>query len=154
MGNASPQQAAHDEARSDMKGGCRSPKKSETPCWTCRRRRVQCDKDLPTCSKCHAAGKECLGYTKPLVWAKGVASRGKMMGQTFAQVQSAREKESAAKSSPSEEAVTLEAIEEIDRKDMIPYSPQKLVSVQGGLVDPVFQDLKPITRYYLDYCKF
>lgn len=23
----------------------------------------------------------------------------------------------------------------------------------GTLVDPIFQDLKPITRYYLDYCK-
>lgn len=28
-------------------------------------------------------GRECLGYQKPLVWVKGVASRGKMMGLTF-----------------------------------------------------------------------
>ena len=59
---------------------------SETPCFTCRRRRVICDKVLPTCRKCHAAGKQCLGYKKPLTWVRGVASRGKMMGLTFEDV--------------------------------------------------------------------
>lgn len=56
-------------------------------CYTCRRRRVVCDNGLPTCRKCRDAGKECLGYQKPLVWVKGgVASRGKMMGLTFEDV--------------------------------------------------------------------
>ena len=53
-------------------------------CYTCRRRRIICDNGLPTCRKCRDAGKECLGYQKPLVWVKGgVASRGKMMGRSF-----------------------------------------------------------------------
>ncbi|KAJ5888171.1 hypothetical protein N7495_008212 [Penicillium taxi] len=53
-------------------------------CYTCRRRRIICDNGQPTCRKCHDAGKECLGYQKPLVWVKGgVASRGKMMGRSF-----------------------------------------------------------------------
>ncbi|KAF7156613.1 hypothetical protein CNMCM6106_000903 [Aspergillus hiratsukae] len=53
-------------------------------CYTCRRRRIICDNGLPTCRKCRDAGKECLGYRKPLVWVKGgVASRGKMMGRSF-----------------------------------------------------------------------
>lgn len=53
-------------------------------CYTCRRRRIICDNALPTCQKCRDAGKECLGYQKPLVWVKGgVASRGKMMGRSF-----------------------------------------------------------------------
>ncbi|PGH26823.1 hypothetical protein AJ80_01402 [Polytolypa hystricis UAMH7299] len=62
-----------------------SPSKeySKTPCYTCRRRRVTCDKLLPACRKCHRAGKPCLGYKKPLTWVRGVASRGKMMGLTF-----------------------------------------------------------------------
>lgn len=56
-------------------------------CYTCRRRRVVCDNGLPTCRKCRDAGKECLGYQKPLVWVKGgVASRGKMMGLRFEDV--------------------------------------------------------------------
>lgn len=38
---------------------------------------------LPGCAKCARTQLECLGYKKPLVWNKGVASRGKMMGKTF-----------------------------------------------------------------------
>ncbi|KAJ5684101.1 uncharacterized protein N7477_000446 [Penicillium maclennaniae] len=53
-------------------------------CYTCRRRRIICDNGQPTCRKCRDAGKECLGYQKPLIWVKGgVASRGKMMGRSF-----------------------------------------------------------------------
>ena len=56
-------------------------------CYTCRRRRVKCDNNLPFCQKCQNAGIECLGYQKPLVWVKGgVASRGKMMGLTFGEI--------------------------------------------------------------------
>lgn len=59
-------------------------------CYTCRRRRIICDNGKPTCRKCRDAGKECLGYQKPLVWVKGgVASRGKMMGRSFDDVKSA-----------------------------------------------------------------
>ncbi|KAJ5551020.1 hypothetical protein N7461_005718 [Penicillium sp. DV-2018c] len=57
-------------------------------CYTCRRRRIICDNGQPTCRKCRDAGKECLGYKKPLVWVKGgVASRGKMMGRGFGDVE-------------------------------------------------------------------
>lgn len=60
------------------------PKKtSDVDCYTCRRRRVKCDRQLPHCAKCERTKLDCLGYTKPLVWNKGVASRGKMMGKTF-----------------------------------------------------------------------
>lgn len=59
-------------------------------CYTCRRRRIVCDNGRPTCRKCRDAGKECLGYQKPLVWVKGgVASRGKMMGLSFDDVTTA-----------------------------------------------------------------
>ena len=57
-------------------------------CYTCRRRRIVCDNRLPTCQKCENAGKECLGYQKPLVWVKGVASRGKMVGRNMDDVMS------------------------------------------------------------------
>lgn len=62
-------------------------------CYTCRRRRIICDNGLPTCRKCRDAGKECLGYQKPLVWVKGgVASRGKMMGRSFDDVEKSSNK--------------------------------------------------------------
>lgn len=56
---------------------------SAVDCYTCRRRRVKCDRALPHCAKCERTKLDCLGYKKPLVWNKGVASRGKMMGKTF-----------------------------------------------------------------------
>ncbi|KAG5298007.1 C6 finger domain-containing protein [Histoplasma ohiense] len=70
-----------------------SKKFSTGPCYTCRRRRVTCDRLLPTCQKCDKAQKACLGYTKPITWVRGIASRGKMMGLTFGNV-------TAKKSSP------------------------------------------------------
>lgn len=63
-----------------------SKKFSAGPCYTCRRRRVTCDRLLPTCQKCDKAQKACLGYTKPITWVRGIASRGKMMGLTFGNV--------------------------------------------------------------------
>lgn len=66
-------------------------------CYTCRRRRIVCDNGRPTCRKCRDAGKECLGYQKPLVWVKGgVASRGKMMGLSFDDVNASQGSSSRA----------------------------------------------------------
>ncbi|KAJ9197545.1 transcriptional regulator family: Fungal Specific TF [Paecilomyces variotii] len=88
-------------------------------CYTCRRRRVVCDNGLPTCRKCRTAGKECLGYQKPLVWVKGgVASRGKMMGLSFDDViESPRSRghciqqpEEGATGSPDRQEYRLEAV--------------------------------------------
>ncbi|KAJ5595246.1 fungal-specific transcription factor domain-containing protein [Penicillium hispanicum] len=58
---------------------------SSTSCWTCRRRRVKCDRRLPECQKCSISGEPCQGYSavKPLRWTNGVASRGKLMGKSL-----------------------------------------------------------------------
>lgn len=134
-----------------------STSRSEVPCWTCRRRRVLCDRAQPTCTKCHQSGRECLGYRKPLVWNKGVASRGKMMGKDF-------------------EAANVAQVKEVNDskklRELPPSGPQKANGNPGHhldapipielayqdsrvfkvLVDPIFQGLGPVTRYYLDYC--
>ena len=55
---------------------------SDVPCYTCRRRHVKCDRQLPTCAKCVKKGVPCLGYQKPLRWAEGVAVRGKLKGKS------------------------------------------------------------------------
>ena len=58
---------------------------SDKPCWTCRFKRLKCDRLLPTCRKCAISNLQCLGYgqTKPLRWTNSIAGRGKMMGKTF-----------------------------------------------------------------------
>lgn len=37
-------------------------------CWTCRRRRVACDRALPVCSPCTKLSLNCEGYSVRLVW--------------------------------------------------------------------------------------
>ncbi|KAE8366727.1 fungal-specific transcription factor domain-containing protein [Aspergillus caelatus] len=56
---------------------------ADFPCWTCRRRRLKCDRALPICGKCTSSQRPCLGYSKdkPLRWTNSVASRGKLMGK-------------------------------------------------------------------------
>lgn len=54
---------------------------ADADCYTCRRRRVRCDRGLPTCRKCAKAEHECAGYKKGFRWVGGIASRGKMMGK-------------------------------------------------------------------------
>jgi len=139
-----------------------SPKKADTFCWTCRRRRINCDKTLPTCLKCKKGGKECLGYTKPLKWNDGVASRGKMMGKTFTQPQPALEdvsspdtvEESSSGSTTQSSTQTYDVVSSPATTEVTHFNPQTVYSFQNNLIDPIFQDMKPITRYYVDYCKY
>lgn len=49
-------------------------------CWTCKRKRVQCDEVRPACKKCTSRGFTCGGYEIRLRWGAGIASRGKYSG--------------------------------------------------------------------------
>lgn len=48
------------------------------PCHNCRRRRLRCDRSRPSCNKCSASGRECLGYDKLFVWTPcaGTGAKG------------------------------------------------------------------------------
>jgi len=115
------------------------PIPSTTPCWTCRRSRVVCDKASPTCAKCRQLGRPCLGYKKPLVWNKGVASRGKLMGKSFNDL----DPQNMTVSSAAPESPISQLLEVC------------ISSTLGSqkLADPIFQGFDTNTRYYLDYCK-
>ncbi|KAE9372745.1 hypothetical protein N431DRAFT_457438 [Stipitochalara longipes BDJ] len=52
-------------------------------CRVCNRRRIKCDRRLPTCGKCEKRGLTCSGYGVLLKWDQGVASRGKLKGQSL-----------------------------------------------------------------------
>lgn len=58
---------------------------NDKPYWTCRLKRLKCDRLLPTCRKCAISNLQCLGYgqTKLLRWTNSIASRGEMMSKTF-----------------------------------------------------------------------
>ncbi|KAE8372604.1 fungal-specific transcription factor domain-containing protein [Aspergillus bertholletiae] len=151
-------------------------------CYTCRRRRIICDNGLPTCRKCRDAGKECLGYQKPLVWVKGgVASRGKMMGRSFDDVAQSFPDPSSDDGSPSAVDPPPSAVDAQDRLDTGSYDvPQTsvfddapdaaqwennfdliapetklpvvdLVPTPRGMVDPLFKDMDPMSRFYISH---
>lgn len=52
-------------------------------CFACRKRQMRCDRRRPYCTQCLDQGKDCSGYKTQLTWGVGVASRGKLRGQTL-----------------------------------------------------------------------
>ncbi|KAI0473272.1 fungal-specific transcription factor domain-containing protein [Xylariaceae sp. FL0804] len=37
-------------------------------CWTCKKRKIGCDRGSPACNNCLRSGRECLGYGLRLAW--------------------------------------------------------------------------------------
>ena len=127
--------------------GCET---SLEPCWTCRRKRLKCDRSLPACHKCTQTERICEGYKKPLKWEVGVASRGKMMCKNF----------NITRSIEQGKPVTSE----LDRNCRllssrnVPSSVQQdlsslPMSISSSLADPLPQGLSSVSRQYLLYCK-
>ncbi|KAJ5368640.1 uncharacterized protein N7496_008400 [Penicillium cataractarum] len=54
--------------------------RSHKGCWTCKRKRIQCDETRPGCQKCSSRGVTCEGYEIRLRWGAGIASRGRYSG--------------------------------------------------------------------------
>lgn len=54
--------------------------RSHKGCWTCKRKRVQCDETRPGCQRCSSRGVVCEGYEIRLRWGAGIASRGRYSG--------------------------------------------------------------------------
>lgn len=48
----------------------------DNSCYTCRRRRIECEMTEPPCKKCKKAGLECF-QKRPFRWVQGAAFRGK-----------------------------------------------------------------------------
>ncbi|KAI1308374.1 fungal-specific transcription factor domain-containing protein [Xylaria venustula] len=44
--------------------------KSRQGCWTCKARKIKCDRGLPNCERCASAQRECEGYGIRLSWPK------------------------------------------------------------------------------------
>ncbi|KAK4139884.1 fungal-specific transcription factor domain-containing protein [Dichotomopilus funicola] len=96
-------------------------------CHNCRRRRLRCDRSLPSCRKCSLAGKECLGYGPLLRWANAPAVRGKLVGRLGA----------ACPSRPIE--------------DVTDSSKQPFLSIPPALLDPSINGLGPKTKQYVHH---
>lgn len=54
--------------------------RSHRGCWTCKKKRIQCDEGRPGCQRCIERGITCEGYEIRLRWGAGIASRGRYNG--------------------------------------------------------------------------
>lgn len=117
--------------------------RSDTPCYTCRRRRVICDRALPTCRKCHLAGRQCLGYKKPLTWVRGLASRGKMMGLTFDDVAGNQHQH---QQKPHSENIWVERKCNLETCNPCPHTKLRTVQKRGSnQLSPESEGVAPVT---------
>ncbi|KAL8377439.1 hypothetical protein RB595_008222 [Gaeumannomyces hyphopodioides] len=148
-------------------------------CHNCRRRRLVCDRALPTCRKCVTVGQECLGYGKLFIFTDSVASRGRRAGQTsfapppphppavggrraVSSLSSSPVAASASSSPPSAPVSSPSSCELVPSRHgsaSRSSSPEPWGLGSGGLdgltlhslVDPVTQDFDSATRYYMHY---
>ncbi|KAL2829417.1 fungal-specific transcription factor domain-containing protein [Aspergillus cavernicola] len=121
----------------------------DEPCYTCRRRRIQCDRSQLPCLKCQKAGLTCLDK-RPVRWVQGVAIRGGMRGRLH--------QDDSVSSKPVGETLTRSTI-----PAELPHPPcppsymavvpteAKLTSVPLSMEDPAVSNLDATSRYYLNY---
>ncbi|KAL4786479.1 fungal-specific transcription factor domain-containing protein [Aspergillus varians] len=123
------------------------------PCYTCRRRHIQCDRSQTPCLKCQKAGLQCLDK-RPIRWVQGVAIRGNMRGRSY--------QNSSVSSSPVGEVVTrstlsVELPEHLRRLPsmqlLVDLAPTSSVSsnIPPSMNDGAISGLDATARYYLDY---
>ncbi|CAG8120437.1 unnamed protein product [Penicillium salamii] len=89
-------------------------------CWTCKKKRVQCDEARPACTRCTSRGLVCGGYEIRLRWGAGIASRGKYMGAQ----------------KPVKESIPPQSRRRWDMRDKAERSPQGDGQGQPMLVSP------------------
>ncbi|KAK5790792.1 hypothetical protein VI817_008079 [Penicillium citrinum] len=110
------------------------------PCWTCRKRTIQCDMSATPCAKCQKAGLECF-ETRPLRWVKGMAIRGKMRGVILE-----NDQQTSAKTFSG--TAKMRQLSYVDRQTSETCLNRPLFPLE----DPCIQALNASSRFYLDYC--
>lgn len=128
-------------------------------CYTCRRRRIECQMAQPPCTKCKKAGIECF-QKRPLRWVQGAEFRGKAKkrasGNDFPAVSVAEFRFGTT----SDTLVSTEVNSGIQTN--LPTGPTEfdedvpnpIPSIPSALGDPSSASLNRSSQYYLYYCKW
>ncbi|KAK4443280.1 fungal-specific transcription factor domain-containing protein [Podospora aff. communis PSN243] len=118
-------------------------------CHNCRRRRLRCDRSVPTCLKCSTNGEECLGYGTLLRWTNAPAIKGKLAGQFRTPVQKHSQpvtgngKQRDCKEEPDEQL--------LDESPSPDSDSETRYTILPGLLDPIFDQLNRNERCYIDH---
>ncbi|KAH6884386.1 fungal-specific transcription factor domain-containing protein [Thelonectria olida] len=57
--------------------------KSQKGCWTCKKRKIGCDRNIPSCDNCLRTKRTCLGYGLRLTWPNRPDGRRRKPGPTI-----------------------------------------------------------------------
>ncbi|KAK0623923.1 fungal-specific transcription factor domain-containing protein [Immersiella caudata] len=131
-------------------------------CHNCRRRRLRCDRSVPTCLKCSTNGEECLGYGTLLRWTNAPAIKGKLAGQlrmkppkpsqsssqSSSQSISAVETQEETIEDPSDQLILLDMKSELQTDSP---SPKTACTILPGLLDPILDHLNANSRSYIHH---
>lgn len=101
-------------------------------CRLCDRRRVKCDRSLPTCKKCSKKGLVCPGYGLILQWDQGVASRGNLAGMRIPVLPQVKKGRSPAKG-PHLACVATDP-PNADSVSKLPYQPASTTTEENQLI--------------------
>ncbi|CAI4218861.1 unnamed protein product [Parascedosporium putredinis] len=55
------------------------PPRPANGCWTCKKRKIGCDRGLPSCDNCRRSERDCLGYGVRLSWPESLDGRRRKM---------------------------------------------------------------------------
>lgn len=137
------------------------------PCYTCRRRRIQCDQTATPCAKCEKSGFECF-QERPLRWVKGVTLRTKFHDSVLrrsihtkrmpAKLPEGRGVDVATEDSPSSNPASLSHHDNFssgaaDQKTVEDTDTTLVVASPRNWSNQAISHLDKTSRYYLDYCK-
>ncbi|EED21164.1 aminotransferase, putative [Talaromyces stipitatus ATCC 10500] len=95
-------------------------------CYECSRRRIDCDRQQPTCQKCETKGLACSGLDIRYRFNGGLASRGKLVGKSIPTILSYGGEASPVAESSSIEVKSRHSRQEGERHDLQEtYTPRK-----------------------------
>ncbi|KAL6352561.1 hypothetical protein LRP88_13026 [Fusarium phalaenopsidis] len=119
-------------------------------CYQCSRRRIDCDRQEPTCGKCASKGITCSGLGLRYRFNDGIAARGRFVGKTVPVVDSSsKDKNKSTKEKEKklaeDESVTEETQEE-SSITQVAVQRETLFQIDGGL-----DHIDGKTRFSLQY---
>ncbi|KAI1815120.1 fungal-specific transcription factor domain-containing protein [Poronia punctata] len=124
-------------------------------CHNCRRRRLRCDRSVPTCYKCAKTGQECLGYGQLYRWVDSEKTVGSQVGhgRSITPAVSATSYSSSAGAICDVDRRTRSYHEESDALGLL-GDDQLIKPFVVSIADPLLQDLDASSRRYMSYFSF
>lgn len=129
--------------------------RSRGGCLNCKARKRKCDQARPECQACSQRGMRCQGYSTPLRWVNGVASRGRFAGASIPDA-------SFVQPETQPNTLTLPPIQytpELSEASLSAHDPSSTESSSAfspgaGGSDPIFQRCTFTPHLYLGYISF